>query len=325
MGNKMLKDSLGWLKKLFVRDWSLKILAVLLGTLSFYTIRGAISFEVPYHIPVEIKVGPGVAILDQSVKSVDATFRGAQEDLRLLNQREIKAVVQPVAVAASGSETLAIRPEDVQGAGRVRVVSLRPNEITLTFDHEAQKEVSVLKPKLIGRPLVGQAKVEYDPRTVILRGPKRRLDTISSVSAEPLDVDGRVESFTKALRVLPPGDVWISQIEPAEITATVNIAAETTSRQFTNLAVMAMIKAGISRDIVIEPAAVTVTLHGRPEALDNVAPAALRVFVTCAGLSAGVNYELPVEVHMATDLETGVTIEPKSVRVMVRGNDTYGH
>ena len=45
MGNKMLKDSLGWLKKLFVRDWSLKILAVLLGTLSFYTIRGAISFE----------------------------------------------------------------------------------------------------------------------------------------------------------------------------------------------------------------------------------------------------------------------------------------
>ena len=88
MANRYLRG----VRAFFTEDVTLKLLAVLLGALTFYTIRGATSFEVPYNIPVQVKVGPGIAILDQSVRSVDVTFRGSQEDLR----RRMAIVLQDV-------------------------------------------------------------------------------------------------------------------------------------------------------------------------------------------------------------------------------------
>ena len=61
--------------------------------LSFLTIRGAINFEVPYDGPVEVKVDPGIAILDQSPRTIQVMFRGSREDLRKIEPKRIRAVV----------------------------------------------------------------------------------------------------------------------------------------------------------------------------------------------------------------------------------------
>jgi hypothetical protein len=313
-------DRVLWIRDALVHNWTLKLLAVLLGALSLYTIRGAISFEVPYQIPVEIKVEPGVAILDQSLRSVEVSFRGSQDDLRYLNQKHIHVVVRPNAKETSGSETIQIEPQDVEGAHRVRVVAIRPGEITVSFDHEAERQVAVVRPRILGRPLLGQLKVEYAPQVVRIRGPKRRLETIASVATEPLDVEGKIESFSTRLRVLTPPDTWVSLIEPSDITADVTILTETTSREFTNVAVVAMIPPGISRDIRLEPAAVKVTVHGRPEAVNSVVANTLLVFVACTSLEAGGSYELPVRVHLPDNLDASAAVEPKTVNVTLQSH-----
>jgi hypothetical protein len=311
-------DILNSIKSVFVKNLTLKILAILLGALSFYAIRGAISFEVPYTVPVEVQMGPGMAVLDKSVSSVDVTFGGSQEDLRRLDQTQLKAVVKPRETNPGGSEVVMIRPQHIVGGGNVRVVSIRPSTLTLSYDREAERDVLVLKPKTVGAPLMGRVELDYEPKAVKLRGPKRRLERISAVSCEPVDVDGRVESFTRKVPVLSPGDTWVYQIEPKEVTVEVTIVTERISRTVTNVTVLAVTEPGAPACVDLDPRVVDVVMMGRSEVLEGIPRDAVRVYVTCVGLEAEAAYELPVQVYLPPEVDVVSRIEPETVRVQMR-------
>jgi len=304
-----------WLKALVSKNWGLKLLAVLLAGLTYYAIRGATGFEVSYDIPLEVKVEKGIAILDQDTRTVEVTFRGSQEDIRRLDQKQIKVVMWPRASDPAGSEKVSVRSRNVEGAPGVRVVKIRPGSVTLTFDHETEKNVPVAKPKTVGVPLIGKVEIDYEPRSVSIRGPTRRLKDKNIVFTEPVDVEGRVESFSKRVRVLSPGDTW-AEIEPAEVSVSVNIVRESVSREWTNVAVVAVIEPGSAADVSFEPAVVNVSLHGRPKVLESVSGDSVMVFVDCVGLDPSASYELPVNVHLPTGVDVNTGVEPESVRVV---------
>ncbi len=307
-----------WVVGLLLNNWALKLLSVLLAAISFYAIREATSFEAPYSIPIEVDVDPGVAVLEKSVSSVDVTFQGSRDDVRRLDQTQIRAVVRPGGADPRGSEDVMIRPADIRGAQGVRAVSIRPSHVTLTYDREAEREVAVLKPKTLGKPLVGRVELDYEPRTVKLRGPRRRLTTLNAVSCEPVDVDGRVESFTRKVRVLSPGDAWVYQIDPPEITARVTIVTESTSRLFKGIRVLAVMEPGAAGQVAITPPAVDVTVRGAVEDIEPLVADNVSAYVSCVGLTAGAEFELPVNLYVPADGDVELSAQPQTVRVTLR-------
>ena len=313
----MARSVLKMLRDLLFRNIGLKLLAIALAALSFYAIRGAISFEVRYTLPVEVKVEEGIAILDQNPRSIDVTFRGSQENLGRLDQKYMRVVVRPRMTASGEPEFIEITPGDVQGAPGVRVIRMRPSAVTVTFDREHTKLVPVVTPKTIGKPLIGSVDVEWDPRFVTIRGPRLRLRETMSVSTEPVDVDGRVESFSKQVRVLSPGDTWVSQIEPPEINVRVNIVTETSSRTIGGLRVFAVTEPGKDVTVLFEPPRVEVTLLGPEEELDAMDNEDIQVFVNCAGLQPEATYELPVQVHLSGAGNLDTSVQPQAVKAKV--------
>jgi YbbR domain-containing protein len=191
--------------------------------------------------------------------------------------------------------------------------------VALTFDREAEKVVQVVKPKTTGKPLLGRVDVEYEPKVVTLRGPRLRLIDKETVTTEPVDVDGRVQSFTRTVRVLPPGDTWVSQIDPAEITVRVNILTRTETRVREALPVQAMISPELGAAVRFTPPSVSVTLEGRAEELDALDEEKLKVFVDCGGLEPWCDYELPVRVHLPPGTDVAATVEPATVHVFLGG------
>lgn len=296
----------------------LKILALLLATLSFYAIRGVNSLEISYDVPLEIEVEKGIAILEKDASLVNVMFRGSQEDMRNLEQRRLRAVVRPRAVDPTGRERVPIERRAIEGAAGVRVVRVRPTMVNLTFDREDERRVAVHRPRTVGTPLVGRVELDYEPRFVLMRGPRLRLMDLQSVSTEPVDVDGRVESFTKKVRVLPPGERWVSQIVPEEISVTVNIVATTGTRTYEGISVLALGLPDAAAEVRFEPRKVDVEVEGRTEQFEHLEARDIKAFADCTGLKAGTVHVLPVRVYVPPKVSGTVTARPDTVEAVLK-------
>jgi len=299
-----------------LNDWGLKLLALALAVLAFFVIQGKTGIEIPYEIPLEVKFEePGIAILEQEIRVVRVTFRGSQEDLRRLDQQTLKAVVWLKAGLAVGSEDVRILPGNIEGVGTgVRVVAIQPESVSLTFDREAKVMMAVAKPRTIGTPLSGQVELEYEPQTVTIRGPMRRLQGQTTLAVEPVDVDGRVASFSKKVKVLPPSDAWVSEIEPPTILVRVNIVTESVIRHWTNVAVMAMAPVGMESRLRLEPSGVNLSLEGGAEDVEGLADENIMVFVNLCGVEPSGAYELPVQVHLPAGIDVSAIIDPETIK-----------
>lgn len=305
------------IKTVLLNNWALKVLALILALITYQSIKDAISFEVPFEVPVEVRVEEGIAILDQNPRSVEVTLQGSREDLRQLSQGQMKVILKPKATNPSGSEVIIIRPGDIDGASGARVVNIRPKDVTLTFDRESEKKVSITKPKVRGAPLIGKVELDYEPKTATIKGPRRRIDENSFLETEPVDVDGRVQSFTKRVKILAPADAMVTKIVPNEVEVKVSIVTDTVSKEWTNVQVTAMTPPAMGCGITIEPATVNIQLHGRKDLIEKVEGQALTAFVDCMTLTPGSSKERPVHVYMPFGPDLTATVSPETVNVTV--------
>lgn len=305
------------LKRLLTHNAELKILAIVLAVMSFYAIRRATSSEKTYEIPLEVRVAEDsqVAVLD-APSTVSVMVRGSHEDLLRLDATQLRAVVYPKASDPSGSEVLGIAPKNIEGARSVRVVQIDPAVVTVNFDTEVALTFSVARPEVRGTPLVGKAEIEYEPKTVLVRGPKKRLQGKSVVKTKWIDVEGRGQSFSQRVEVLPPENTRVSAITPSEVTVKVNIAWETISREWSNVVVNAVMPAGTIRPMLFEPATVDVSLHGRPELIKGLADNMVRAIVHCPTSPPAVGITLPVCLHLPVGMDVTVTLRPDTVNVV---------
>jgi len=305
------------LKEMVTENWALKTLALVLALITYQSIKDAISFEFAVEVPVEVKVEQGIAILDQNPRAVEVTFQGSREDLGQLSHSQMKIVLTPKATNPAGSELISISPKSVEGASGVRVVKINPKEVQLTFDRESEKKVSIAKPGIKGSPLIGKVEIDYNPKQATIKGPKRRLDERSILDTEPVDVDGRVQSFTKRVRILAPADAMVTTIEPSEVEVKVSIVTDTVSHSWTNVPVTSMTPPSLGCSITIDPAVVNVTMHGREDLLTDIKGRTVKAFVDCMDVKPGSSKELPVNVYMPFGTDLTATVEPETVKVTV--------
>lgn len=305
-----------WITDFIRRNPGLKLLALALAVLSFHAIRRATSNEVTIHVALDVTVEKGVAVMEQNPMTVDVTFLGSKEDIDNLDPQKVTAVVRPKASDPDQlMETVPINPGDIEGAPRVRVTRIMPTEVHLTFDREAVKLVDVAKPEIIGAPLRGKVEVNYEPEAVVVHGSQRGLEGITQLDTEPVDVEGRVQSFTKNVRVLEPADTWVSKIDPPEILVRVGIITKVVERVWTNVPVMAISHPEAAQTPVFDPATVEVTVKGRAEMLDKLTNESVRVFVDCVGLDTSITNTCHLAAHLPPGMDVTATMNPENIKV----------
>ena len=305
-------------KDFLLRHKRVKILSLGLAVISWYAIRDATSFEVVMRdVRLEIQVPDGMAIQNQSATSVDVTFRGSQEDTRLIDPARLRAVVD-LRAASAGSTELQIGPRIVEGVRGVRAVDVKPNRLRVSLDRESEKLMSV-KGMWTGKPLLGQVEsVTCDPPIVRVRGPARKLDATEMVYTSPVDVDGRIESFAKRSPVLPPSDTWGVRIEPPEVQLKIRIVQKSAEREWDNVPVMAMVPPGLSVNAVFRPSQVSVMASGRSEVLAAISDEQVKAVANCSGLAVPGEYEVPVSVSLPTEAGVTAVTDPETIKVILR-------
>jgi YbbR domain-containing protein len=298
----------------------LKIVALLLAIVTWYAIREATSFETQIRdVQLEILVDEGWAVLDRSVADVDVLFRGAQMDIRYLSREQVKVVVDIRGQSLAGSPILRLDPDMVQSPRGARAIHVEPPEITLSLDREAEKLVPV-KADIVGNTPEGfeVEKVVCTPAEVMLHGPQRRLEAVDQVRTVPIELEGRLRSFTVSRAVVSPGETWSARVEPERVRIEVTIAERSTTKALRDVPVYALLPANMRTSAKFSPSTVQVALRGRAELVNKVEAPDLTAFVDCTAFKPGDHVDLPVRVISPAGVDV-VAIEPSLLLVEIAG------
>ncbi|MEI8121275.1 MAG: CdaR family protein [bacterium] len=312
-----MPGSLVTLRELVGRNKRLKGLSLLLSLLTWYIIQDTISFEIEIpDIHLQIRVQDGMAILNQSISTVDVTLRGSQEDIQLLDPRRLQAVVELSGDSSPLPQEIQLTPAMIKGIRGVRAIAVHPSSLLVTLDRQDERRVPV-KGRTTGAPLFGQVEaVLCDPSIVLLRGPAAKLKTTDCVYAQPVDVDGRVESFVRRCMVQAPGDNWVASLDPAEVQVKVVISGKSAGKQLKNVPVNTIMEPGHLMAVDVEPPSVDVTLTSRLNESISADTVQVRVFADCIGLNTPGLYTVPVHVQSAGGVSA--VVSPSTVKVTVR-------
>jgi YbbR domain-containing protein len=305
------------MKSFLTNNLGLKVVSIVLAVVSWYAIRETISNEDSLAgIPIQIRTAEGWAVYRQSDMTATVTFRGSQEDIRLLDRNQIKAVIDLGNNAVAGAMDVAVTPHVIRGVKGARIVRVTPEKVGISLDHEAEKKVPV-KGRTTGKPFAGELEqVVCEPAVVSLRGPAQQLQQTEWVYTEPVDVEGRIEGFTKRRRVLPPSDSWLPKIDPPEVQVGVVIAVKTGSWEWKDVEVVAICNPRAPLAIDVTPARVNVIVQGAAQVLDNLKTKQPMAFVYCADLDPSLTYDLPVRVYLPPGFDVSVQAQPAFVHIV---------
>lgn len=306
------------MRAILLNNLGLKIMSILLAIISWFAIRETISFEIIVtDIPLKIRTGEGWAVFRQSDNAVMATFRGSQEDIRLMDHKQIKAVIDVRTNAVAGAIDMALTPRAIQGIWGVRAVRIYPERVRISLDHESEKVIPV-KGRTTGKPFSGEVEeIVCEPAVVRLRGPAQQLQQTEWVYTESVDVEGRIEGFTKRCRVLPPSDTWSPKIDPPDVQVGVVITEKTGNLAWKDVPVTAIGNPGSPVKAEITPARVNVIITGTSEVLENLKTTAPKAFVDCVELDSSLTYDLPVHIYLPPGHNVSVAVDPPYAHIVL--------
>lgn len=199
--------------------WGLRLLAVFIAGLMWFFVTvdtfeaqsiKVIDSTVSYDVP------EGFVILEP-IDRVKVTVRGAASTVRTLNPFQVDLFVE-LPDAKKGTVGVNLTPAHVALADNLEVLSIEPNQITLTLDTEETGMLPV-DPELVGEPAAGAVvqQPSVDPPLVVVRGPSSRLTRIKSVTTTPVRLDGHALDFYEQAVVVST-DPLVKIVQPAVVT-----------------------------------------------------------------------------------------------------------
>lgn len=183
------------------RNIGLKVLALVLGTLLWFTISG---YEIERRISVPISyrnIPSGLEMTGEQTDRVAVHVRGDDNVVGALTEGALRVMVD-LEGSQPGVNTIPIRTDQVAAPARIEVMQVDPGTVTVTLERAGQIVVPV-RPTIDGRPapgyLVGAIAVE--PDRVVIAGPESRLVDRIDVVTERVVVEGRTGRFSQEVAV----------------------------------------------------------------------------------------------------------------------------
>lgn len=318
-------DLLPLMRQLFLRNGCWKLLSLAIAILIHFSIRSEISNLRVVTIPVETDfdaAAMGVAIESVEPRSVQITMRGSYSEVNKLDSAKMSCVVRPKQKKNSLQDTVSvkIRNSNLRGVRGVRVVKIEPNMAVVKFDVPMSLQLAVAPPVIQGKAR-GRIELAYDQTNAVVKGSRRLLSPLDvstvQIQTDPIDVEGRSQSFATRVRLYPPGDAVNAVVEPSDMVVNVMVISEKATAKVEHVPVVVSQPAASANRWITDPAWVDVEVTGRSEVVNAI---------TFGQIIASVNGNIPVtpasvtnEVPVLVHVQQGLTIDDaKAVPAVVK-------
>lgn len=268
-----------WLRALFLEDWTLKALALIitLGLWYAVTTQRAPATKRLHDVPLEFLLPDNVDIGNDPLNRVDVMLEGSQDKLAVLTARDLVAQVDVTGLLPGDrNPRLTEKNVSMELPEGVRILEITPRSLTLHLEPVETREVPV-EAHFEGELPEGIARgpAQVTPDRIHVRGPQSHVNAVERAFTETISLNGRREPL-----VLPQVAVDIPDHKVVPLDATVSVRVEIgeaqSERRLTNVPVRSESGSAVS------PSTVAVTLRGPRSIVEALRPDDVRVVVVPA-------------------------------------------
>jgi hypothetical protein len=297
---------------LFLNNGYWKLLALVIAIVVYFSISSDISHLKVISVPVEVtndSTAGNAVIWSVEPRSVEVRIRGSYNEISEIADNSLTCTLRAKQKSSGFLDTVQvkIRSKDIQGVRNTRIVKIEPSTIDVKFDVPVSIPLAIAAPAIKGNAR-GSVKLSYDVTNAVVTGSRRLLQPLdvdnTRIQCEPIDVEGRLETFTTNQRLVPPGDAVSFKVEPTHLTVKVSIISEKASKVIESIPVVISQPTGSVNRWVTDPQFVNIEVSGRSELLKSVKFADIMASVDGnLPLVPGLTNEVPVMVHLRQGLE----------------------
>jgi len=277
-------------RKIFVEDWSLKLLALAITLTLWFAVTGQ-------NQPLTIRTGVQLNLIRPSnldisndpPRTVEVVLTGSRPNLQSLSPLDLVATVD-VSDHLAGERVVRLSLDRVtmQLPDGVKIESFQPSTIPVRLEPRMERQVPV-GVKTEGKPADGYEVYGINPAqmTVRVRGPASRIEALQTAPTETISLSGRKESFTASRVAIDIPDQKIDVLDPL-VDLAVEVGEKRTEKSFSGVAVRSI------SGVEVRPATAEVTLAGPASVLSQLRPEDVKVVVDMATTGGNVAaLELP--------------------------------
>ena len=267
-------------------------------------------------LPVAIRrLSGGLLVVNPPIKPISMTLRGPRTILDGVDEHKLRLGLDLTALGP-GDVRLDLNGDMVKPElpRRLKVVRLEPARLKLKVERLARRTVSV-RADLAGMPTFGYTVAEshVDPDHVEVTGPASKVDELTEITTEPIDLRGLHETTQRSALLAWAGD--FVTLLPDRVTVTLSFEEVTATRDFKHVVIS--LRNADQGHTEINPAWVDVTLRGPQVLLHNFKLADGAAWVDVAGLGPG-PHQVAVHVDVPPRIDV-VQRQPAAARVVVSG------
>lgn len=294
-----------FLQFVFVRDFWLKLMALVCATVIWFYVEDKLSVEDTLPVPLSVKSfqpPKGYMILALDQDKVYVTLRGPKS----LIQRAVSQglVLGPVRILQQQVDThgedvpIGLRSRDFNTPRGLSITSISPRVFTITLAQIYSRLLRV-KPNVVGQAADDYHFIEpatATPDFIKVRGPRKILDEhIESIETDPIDISGANKTInsggTKIANFVWLGETKITvSPDTHEVSVRVEIGPKLSVVDIRDVPIRWYTDAKRIGGVKLEPERVTVRVRGPRRELSKLSPEDIKIRIDIPDLGVA-SYE----------------------------------
>jgi YbbR domain-containing protein len=298
------------------RHLGLKVLAITLASVLWFTVAGEHVVERSLRVPLAVRNLPtALEIVGDLPDTVDVRVRGSAAQLSRLDAGDVVAMLD-LTTARTGARLFHLRTDEVRVPYGIDVAQVMPPSISLSLEKSVRRTVPIV-PTTDGDPAPGfvVGRISAEPATVQVVGPESHVRDVASATTEPVEIDGKNARVRDVVAVGVTDSAVRLVDQPQTATVVIEILPAPIERDVAGVPVRSRnLAPGLVPRVV--PEVVRVEVRGQRDVLGRIRPDNIDAFVDLAGLGPG-RYQLRVQVDPSEEVGVGA-VTPGVVAVTIK-------
>lgn len=209
--------------RLLTTNWDLKLVALIVACTLWFFVATSEQSQIALPAPVEyVGLPADLVVVGGQRETLDIEVRAVRSVVARLGPETVRVRVDLTGLA-QGDSVVQLTPADVQAPPGATVTRITPGRLELTMAPAATSSFKVV-PQVRGLPAPGFAikRVEVEPTSVRITGPRSTIEKRGEVSTIPIDVSGSRRSVTQSVGLLLPASTYLTRERTVRVTVEIS-------------------------------------------------------------------------------------------------------